>query len=533
MFEKPLIKDPFEAIDGKTKGGVKKENLKQRAYLNTVSSLVDYIANRLTGLFVNPFIIAGLGTSLFGIWQMLGQLTGYVNIADTRSSQVLKWTVAQKKDTATAEELRSDAGAAFVVLLFVVPVVLIAGSIISWYAPHITHADKAHYNLIRITCSILIFSILVFKFFDLFEAVLRGMNLSFKRMGVRAVIVIIGGGLKILAVTLGYGLIGLAAVHLLDSLLIGISYYVVVKRNIEWFGFSKPKRANVLKFGKLSAWYLADAGANVVNTSSDKLLLGIIAGPVTVAFYTLTKFFPAAMQGLVNMLIVGIMPGLGKLLGLKEYDKIRDVRKSIHSITLLMTTAFGATIMIFNHSFINAWVGSGHFAGHTANLLIMIVTIQDTFVKNDSGIISATLDIRKKFFLTIISGALFVGFAIILVGKLGIAGLCLSLIASRLFLFLGQRKILASIMKTETRASLITNYRSFLTCLLLLVFTGWLATQIGSVGIYQLIVFAPAVFVITLCVFSFFGLSKADRSALRQTISSIHFFRSDSGFSKN
>jgi O-antigen/teichoic acid export membrane protein len=168
MIEKPIISRPPEDVDHNKKVGGKKENLKQRAYLNTVSSMMDYAANRLTGLFVNPFIIAGLGTSLFGIWQMLGQFTGYVNIADTRSSQVLKWTVAQKKDVATGEELRSDAGAAFVVMLFVMPVVLIAGSIIAWYAPYNTHAEKAHYGLIRIACSLLIFSVLVFKFFELF-----------------------------------------------------------------------------------------------------------------------------------------------------------------------------------------------------------------------------------------------------------------------------------------------------------------------------------------------------------------------------
>src|SRR5439155_27151921 len=98
MIEKPIIKKPHEDIDGKKNGEVSRENLKQRAYLITISSILDYTANRLTGLFVNPIVVAGLGTSLFGIWQMLGQFTGYVNIVDTRSSQVLKWTVAQKKD---------------------------------------------------------------------------------------------------------------------------------------------------------------------------------------------------------------------------------------------------------------------------------------------------------------------------------------------------------------------------------------------------------------------------------------------------
>jgi hypothetical protein len=166
-------------------------------------------------------------------------------------------------------------------------------------------------------------------------------------------------------------------------------------------------------------------------------------------------------------------------------------------------------------------------------VLIMIMTIQDTFVKNDACIISATLDIKKKVFLTLISGLLFAGFGIFLVGKMGIAGLCLSLMISRLFLFIGQRKILAALMNTEPRPAFMVNYRPFLTALLLLGLAVWLATMTGSFGILQLILFAPTAFVISLLIFYFFGLSKADRSALWKIISSIKFLKSDTGFSKN
>jgi O-antigen/teichoic acid export membrane protein len=404
---------------------------------------------------------------------------------------------------------------------------------IAWYAPYITHAEKTHYTIIRIACSLLVFSILVYKIFELFEAVLRGMNLTFKRMGLRAGIVIIGGGLKILSIKLGYGLTGLAVVQLFDTLLIGISFYIVVKRNVEWFAFSKPDRSNVFRFGKLSAWYLADAGASMINNNSDKLLLGIITGPVTVAYYTLTKFIPSALQGAINRLILGIMPGVGKLLGLKEYNKVNDVRKNINNISWLLTTAFGVTIIIFNQSFLNSWIGNHHFAGHTANMLIMIMTIQDTFVKNDACIISATLDIRKKVFLTLISAVLFASLGVFLVSKMGIAGLCLSLMISRLFLFIGQRKILAATMKTGTQVAVGFNFRPFITSLLMLGMAGWLATKTGTVGIYQLIVYAPATFALSLPVFYFSGWNKTDRLAFLNIMSSIKYFKSDTGFSKN
>src|SRR5688572_30903177 len=80
------------------------ENLRQRAYLNSVSSIIDFAGVQITGLITSPFMVAGLGSSMYGIWRMLGQMTGYAGLADTRATQVLKWTVARKKDIAGDEE---------------------------------------------------------------------------------------------------------------------------------------------------------------------------------------------------------------------------------------------------------------------------------------------------------------------------------------------------------------------------------------------------------------------------------------------
>jgi hypothetical protein len=188
---------------------------------------------------------------------------------------------------------------------------------------------------------------------------------------------------------------------------------------------------------------------------------------------------------------------------------------------------------MFNHSFLKVWVGKEHFAGQLANVMIVITIIQDTFVKNDACIISATLDIKKKVFLTLISGALFAGFGILLTFKMGITGLCLALIISRLFLFIGQRKILAGIMQSAAKGESIINYRSLITSFILLGTAVWLATLTGVVTFYQLALLAPAVFLTALGIFYFFGLSKIERQELRQTVTAIKFLKSDKAFSKN
>ena len=116
---------------------------------------------------------------------------------------------------------------------------------------------------------------------------------------------------------------------------------------------------------------------------------------------------------------------------------------------------------------------------------------------------------------------------------MGITGLCISLMISRLFLFIGQRKILANLMKAGVGTVFGFNFRPFLASGLLLGMAVWLAMNTGSIGIWQLLFYAPAAFAGTLVVFYFLGLSKADRLELQQIATSIKFFRSDKGFSKN
>ena len=110
-----------EVISVEKKG---KENHKQRAYLNSLTSILDYAGNQITGFIVSPFIVNGLGNSMYGIYQMLNQMTGYANMADTRASQVLKWTVAQKREIASKDALRGELTTALVVTLIALPIIL-------------------------------------------------------------------------------------------------------------------------------------------------------------------------------------------------------------------------------------------------------------------------------------------------------------------------------------------------------------------------------------------------------------------------
>src|SRR5690625_4492583 len=309
------------SVDGnrKLEDSKQRENLKQRAYLNSVTSVLDYGARIVTNFFVTPFLVSGLGSTLFGVWKVLGQFTSYTNLADIKATQVLKWAVARDRDSISDEELRDYVTATFLLVMMILPLLLMAGAVISWYSPQITNVPAEYYTTVRISAIILVLALLVNKVFDLFESILRGMNLGFKRMGFRATIFVVGGGLQVAVVLYGYGLIGLALVQIVINLVIGVTIYIIVKKNVPWFGWGKVDFKKSLSFFKTSGWFMGWAGVQMLILNSDKILLGFLAGPTLVVQYVITEYLMKAANGTIANVVHGVIRSEERRVG-NEFD---------------------------------------------------------------------------------------------------------------------------------------------------------------------------------------------------------------------
>lgn len=489
--------------------------------------MLDYGTKQVVGFVVNPFLVSGVGSVLYGVWQMLGQMTGYAGLADTKAAQVLKWTIAKNRDIVSEDDLRSSVTSALLVTVFILPLLLIFGVVLSWYAPYITGVSQEYADVVRLTCAILIGALIIDRVFSLFESVLRGMNLGYKRMGLRAGIILFGGVLKITALMLGYGLVALAFIQVIVALITGLSLYYIVKKNIGWFGFGKTDASKVFRFGKLSGWYMGREFAKMLLLQSDKIILGVIAGPVVVTTYALTKFPALTIQGVVTNVIYGMKPGLGTIMGQKEYKRVTTIRTHIMTLTWLLTTAMGISIFLFNESFINLWVGGEYFAGKDVNLLIVLMVIQYIFIQNDGGIISLSLNVRTEVFLSYIAAVLTIVFSYYLINQFGIMGLCVSIIGGRLVLSLGLPMIVKKRLESDKLFDFQTMIRPVAVSILLLTVSYLLA---DSVTVHKWTYLIPGIVVsmtTTLLICWFLGLSSIQRRELMSIFKNLKIFKTD------
>ena len=403
-----------------------------RASLNAVQSLLDYAARLGVGLVVTPLLVSRLGRELFGVWEMLNRLIGYMSAADGRPTEALRLVIATKQAAADPLEHRRAVGSALVVWLLFSPLLAGLGAVLVWVSPVVTKVPPALYTTVRLASAALLVSLLLGGLASVPESVLRGMNLGYKRLGFQAGLNVIGGVLTAGAIYAGLGLVGVAGAQVALMVITGVCFWILVKHYVASFGVARPSTRDVRALLGMSAWIAIGEVVAKVALASDVIILGMVVSPALVTTYVLTGYAGRIALGLHVFTTGAAMPGLGGVIGRGEYEWAARLRREIMNLTWLFVTAVGATILLWNRSFLALWVGPENYAGFWTNLLIVIATAQTALVRTDAYVLDATLQPRLRVGVAAIAGVAIVGASIALTPSLGIIGVCLGVLVGRL-----------------------------------------------------------------------------------------------------
>lgn len=412
-------------------GGSGEASLTWRASLNLLQSVLDYSAKLAISLVVIPILVGGLGRALFGVWEMLSRLMGYLQSADGRPTQALRLIISNVQSEPDAGGKRRWIGAALRVWAWFLPLWLLAGTAVIWLAPTVTKVAPPLHNTVRIACAIMMAGVLLGGLASLPESVLRGMNLGYKRMGLQAALSIAGGALLVTALYLGTGLIGIAAAGVIGVALTGACFLVLVRRQVPWFGIERPQPSEVRTLLQMSLWIaVGDAIAKVL-LASDVLVLGMVLSPGAVTTYVLTGYAALLSVNLHSLAADAVMPGIAGIIGERSYARAALLRRELLAVTVLFVTSVGSTILLWNRSFVQLWVGAENYAGVWTNLLLVLIAAQTAFIRCDAYIIDAALQPGRRVRVSALAAAVGLLLSIVLTYQAGMLGLCLGVLAGR------------------------------------------------------------------------------------------------------
>jgi O-antigen/teichoic acid export membrane protein len=468
-------------------------SLTKRASLNAVVAVADLGGRMVVNLLVTPLLVSSLGAFLFGVWQVLQRLLANVAVATGRPGEALKWVLASKQSSTDYEDKRRQVGSALEVWFLFLPFLLVVGALLSWFLPGWLDTPDAQVTTVRVTCGLVVLNFILVSLAFLPESVLHGENLGYKRLGLSTAVILVGGVFTAVAVKAGGGLVGVAVALLMTTLLSGAVYFRIARQQVAWFGIARPLRGSVKSFVGLSWWFMLWNFVMQMMRSADIILLGFAGSATLVTGYSLTRFIPEALTQAAATLIFAVMPGLGGLIGAGEHRRAMEVRSETMAFTWLLVTATGATVLVWERSFLDLWVGDGYYPGLTAMTLIMVMVIQLAIIRTDSNIIDLTLRLSAKVMLGLLSVLLSVGLAWALLGvyDLGITGVVAGFIVGRLVLSVAYPLMIARLLGVRPSTQLRGAVRPCLTTAALLAAAAALSERIG-VGSWVMLTLACA-----------------------------------------
>jgi O-antigen/teichoic acid export membrane protein len=401
----------------KLSNSIPNNSLTKKATLNAFATALDYVARITVSFIINPLLLTGLGDFGYGAWQVLGRLIGYIGPAGGRPTQALKWTIANQQASTDYDEKRRQVGSAITVWFMFLPLLALLGSVLTWYAPNLLHAPLEAYPNVRWAAALLVANLIFTDLALIPQSVLRGENLGYKRMGLSTVVVFVGGMLTASALYLKTGLIGVAAADLVATAINGLLFLKVVRSHVAWFGVAKPLFGAVREYLGLSGWFLLWTLVMQLLKAGDVVVLGLFDSAELVTRYSLTKYIPETIIGFVAIVVFSVTPGLGGIIGSGDLKKATRVRNEMMIFTWFIVTVCGSTMLLWNQSFVQLWIGEEYYAGKISNLLIVLMVTQFVFIRNDANIIDLTLNLRQKVLIGILSAGLSVGISALLVGE--------------------------------------------------------------------------------------------------------------------
>jgi O-antigen/teichoic acid export membrane protein len=177
----------------------------------------------------------------------------------------------------------------------------------------------------------------------------------------------------------------------------------------------------------------------------------VIASTSAVTDYVLTGYAAQSATSIVSLFFLAVAPGLGGLVGQKQFDRVAAIVNELVALNWLLVTVVGSTIVLWNRSFLALWVGQEHYAGVWVDLLIVAIMAQTVFIRTYASVINATLRLRSRVLVNVFAAGVSIALSLALTPFLGILGVCVGIFGGRMIQMVSHPLILNSCLGRPRR----------------------------------------------------------------------------------
>lgn len=187
-------------------------------------------------------------------------------------------------------------------------------------------------------------------------------------------------------------------------------------------------------FTKVKALFFHKIGSFIV-LGSDNIIISKFLGLTTVGLYSNYYLIINAVQTLFGQALIALIPSVGNLLVTEKKDKVFDVFKKVRFMNFWISTFASIAILAIMQSFISIWIGDKYLLSVTV-LMVLVFNFYQKMMRNSYGTFKEASGIyNEDKFVPLIESLINIVVSIILVKKIGLAGVFIGTIISGLALW--------------------------------------------------------------------------------------------------
>jgi len=350
------------------------ESISQKIIRNTTFNAISHFWVILVALFLTPYIIGHIGVERYGMWAIVGVLTGYFGLLDFGIGTSFVKYISEFYTKRNYKKINQVVNTGFVFYSIFLVFIIIVGFIFISPLLNLFSISRELYHeaLFVFLLGIIIFGVSnALSPFAAIQGGLQRMDISNKVAIVISIPNIAG---TIFFLERGYGLPGLMVNNAIILVITGIiniiiAFKLLPELKFNPFLFTGEMFKKLFGFGyKLQISRIAQ----LVSFQTDKFLIAYFLGIGLVTFYQLGSSITQKMRQIPLILVSAFVPATSELEARKGKSSLNELYLRGSKYLILVSTPLLFFVIINAHLIMLTWMGEGY---EMAALVIQVLAV--------------------------------------------------------------------------------------------------------------------------------------------------------------
>jgi len=323
-------------------------------------------------------MISRLGDSQYGIFSLANSLISFVTLLDLGFGQTLVRYISKEKSTGNKEEEHRLNGLFLKIYILIAIVAMVVGLCIIVIYPKlaVNTFTKDEVHLFRIVFSILLVNVTVSFPMSVFSATLNAYEEFFALKLANFMTSVCKYVMMFLLLLFGHKLIAITITILIASLGMQLFYmvYAIKKTKIK-FDFSKIDTDLTKDVMKFSFYIFLNLVIDFLYSNTDKLILGVVAGTVSVSIYSIGIYFSQYFTELSSAMSGVFLPKIVDYFEKGKKEEISVLFNKVGRLQMMLLFLVLGGYFCLGREFIYLWVGNTYRDSYLIGIIIMLPSI--------------------------------------------------------------------------------------------------------------------------------------------------------------